>query len=311
MQELIKAFPIITDELIESLSVEIEDKFNNGVLIENFVNGEFVLLDSQNDNSYWQFDFGDLELTREIKIRNPRCLFGPEGVACQNSKLGIGLRWSSKDSRTRGVIDIGTIDYSSERISLFLPGIATFTRNSIRNYLVLETIIYIKESGKPSREEMFLANEKGIVLGELDFKKIRLNGDASEFPIYDEDQSDKKAPLWRVIMNIDNPHEDMFRDNFQIFLNKNNPSFKYVDRKSTETFDPHLMDEIIASALSLLLCELKAKPFWSEIEENDPKILDESVSYVVHFFLDKFKIQTTNTVSINESFRKVIENPEN
>lgn len=311
MQKLIKAFPIISDELCESLNIEIKDKFNNGFLIENSVNGEIVLLDSQNDNSYWQFDFGDLKLDREIIIRNPRFLFGTEGVACENSKLGIGLRWSSKDSRSRGVIDMGTIEYSSKSISLSLPKIATFTRNTIRNYLVLETIIYIKDSGKPTSNEMFLANEKGIVLGELDIKKIRLNGDASELPIYEEDQSDKKSPLWRVIINIDNPHEDMFRDSFQIYLNKNNPSFYRVDRSLKESYDPHLMDEIVASALSLLVCELRESDYWSEIEENDSQILDESVSYVVHHFIDKLNIQTTNTVSINESFRKVIENLEN
>ena len=308
MSRGVKPFPVIDEQILDSLDFNIDDKFNNGDLTECPAENEIILIDNKNENCLWQFNFGDLSLSRSIIINNPKILFGKNGVACTDAVLGVGIQWSSTQSRTRGCYEITQFDSNFEKIDFSINQPITFTRNSLLNYLNLQTIIYIKKAGTPTDEEMFLANDEGIILGELDFKKIRLDGNASELPIFDEDVSSSTDPLWKVLLNIDNPHENMFVDSFQIFLNKNNPSYNRVNRNLPELYDSHLMDEIVASALSMLVSELRTTTYWKEIEDNDSKILDGSTSSVVHHFIDKLNINTKNTITINESFRKLIEN---
>jgi hypothetical protein len=176
----------------------------------------------------------------------------------------------------------------------------------LKSSLSLETIIYIKSIGKPEEDEKFLGNRKGLVLGELDYTDIRLDGKGSEFPIYEEENNEPSNPLWSVNIDWDIPSISPFTDSFQIYLNKNNPNYIYIN-KNSEKYDSHLMDEIVSSALTLMVLKLKEDAnYWDEMEKNIG-LEEGSVSHAIYHFKHNLNMNFDNPATIHESFRKYFE----
>ncbi len=81
---------------------------------------------------------------RKYSIRTYQCLFGPNGIACNNAKLGIALMWTSPDSKQRGVIPIGEIENSQRDLEFELN--YEFSEAQLRGSVEFSTIIYLKEA---------------------------------------------------------------------------------------------------------------------------------------------------------------------
>jgi hypothetical protein len=88
-------------------------------------------------------------------------LFGPNGIACNNAKLGIALMWTSPDSKQRGVIPIGEIENSQRDLEFELN--YEFSEAQLRGSVEFSTIIYLKEAGTPLWGEEHLANQYGCI----------------------------------------------------------------------------------------------------------------------------------------------------
>lgn len=311
MSKCISVFPKINQQMFEELDYSYEDAFftrQNSKKIHLIPidaidsNNEIVLVDSDEDP--WSMINGNLTVEREISIENCQRLFGAKGVACKSAEIGIGLRWTSKESRQRGVEEICTIKNKSKTVTEKIE--LTFPRSFLKSNLTLETIVYVKKKGVPEFNETILGNKEGLVLGELDFINIRLDGKGSEFPILEEENNDPSNPLWSVNVDWEYPAISPFSDSFQIYINKKNANYKYVD-KNDDFYDPHLMVEIVASALTILVLKLKEDSnSWDEMEKNI-NIEEGSVSHAVYHFLHNLHMNFDNPITIHESFRKYYE----
>lgn len=311
MKNSITVFPKLNSEIYSSLNYSYSDEYATEInSVENTLIPESAIDDSReivllnNDDEPWSLIDSNLIVTRTIHFDNVKPLFGEKGIACKTAEIGIGLRWTSKESRQRNVCEITYFNSDSEKIRKKIT--VRFPKSFLKNSLTLETILYIKTTGKPEDNESFLGNRKGLVLGELDFINIRLDGKGSEFPIYEEENNDASNPLWSVNVDWDIPSISPFTDSFQIYLNKNNPNYKYID-KNSETYDSHLMVEIVSSALTILVLKLKEDSnSWDEMDKN-LDLEEGSVSHAVYHFKHNLHMNFDNAATIHESFRRYYE----
>jgi hypothetical protein len=65
----------------------------------------------------WNADKYNLCIKRSIALKHYRALFGPDGLACRNAKLGLSLVWTSSNSRQRGAEPIMTFSVSEEDLA--------------------------------------------------------------------------------------------------------------------------------------------------------------------------------------------------
>lgn len=311
MSKNIAVFPKLNADIYSAICFESSDIYSTEInskkvplqqSVAKDDNREVVLLNPEKEP--WSLLDNNLIVQRTVNIKNPSPLFGEQGIACKNAIIGIGLRWSSKESRQRGVYEIGLLKSDSNDVEVSYT--VKFEKCFLKSSLSLETIFYIKEKGDPEDSELFLGNKKGLVLGELDFVNIRLDGKGSEFPIFEEDNNDPSNPLWSVNIDWDIPSISSFVDSFQIYLNKKNPNYKFID-KTNEHYDSHLMNEIVSSALTLLVLKLKEDiNSWDEMDKN-VNLEEGSVSQAVYYFKHHLHMNFDNPVTIHESFRRYYE----
>ena len=106
MGKIISFFPTLTDELIDLLSISCEYNFfyfpNSATskleeIKSTIANDKFITL-STKENHYDPFTF-DLYLRTNLSIKNCSILYGENGIAPTNSKIGIGMEWYSNKAK--------------------------------------------------------------------------------------------------------------------------------------------------------------------------------------------------------------------
>lgn len=308
---MISVFPVLNQKLFKVIDYSYTDvfatKINTSLIpleLRDSDDENNVKILQESDDEPWSLKDSNLLIKRTVCIKNPKLLFGEQGIACKKSKIGIGLRWSSQNSRQRNICEIAEIDNKTQGIKKSVS--LSFEKSSLINNLVLETILYLKESGIPEENEKFLGNKQGIVLGVLDGINIRLDGNGSEFPIFEDETSLSSDPLWSLKVDCNEPASSSFYDCFQLYLNIHNPNYKYVD-KTKDTFDPYLLIEIVSTALTILVLKLKEDPDdWNEMD-NNIGLEDDSISKAVYYFKHDLNMDFDNPASIHESFRRYYE----
>ena len=65
----------------------------------------------------WSPEKHNLRVKRTIALRKYRSLFGSEGLACKNARLGVSLVWTSSDSRQRGAVPVLVFGISEEQFA--------------------------------------------------------------------------------------------------------------------------------------------------------------------------------------------------
>ena len=315
MNDLITFFPRLNDELEVKLNFEPHDSFiteENGIKVSLYEGiaiddpDKIVLYDDK--NNAWSLSQGNLVIERKINLTNTNLLFGKNGIVCNDAIIGVGLRWFSKESHQRDILEIGEIKKETKTFSESKQLI--IQKSTLIGIVGLETILFIKKSGVPDTDEMHLSNKQGIILGELDLKEIRLDGEGPEFPIFFDNTQSAKEPLWNVYLDWSNPAEDAFIDSFKIFLNTNNTNFCFLNPAS-DRFDSHLIVEIVSSALTLLILKLKGSESSSrdwEIMEKGKDLEEGSVSYLVHYYKETKKLDFSTPSTTLETFRIAFEN---
>ena len=237
-------------------------------------------------------------LSRCIRVANPQKLFGPSGVACRDAVLGVALQVVSLTSNHRFSYPILDMTAKSgpitETICVKLP--ADFYREK----LILRTIFYIKEAGQPESKEINLANQSGMMLGNIDEVVVFIDGTGSAFPIKHEVAPGKT--LWRVECNWDDVFHDQFTvDNVCIVINEAHKYYSMVKADKGLKNAAFLID-IIASAMQIIIS--KAISSCSGLDEL---LYDDaapgSVADAVRYFIKTFGWNATSPELLAESIR--------
>ena len=247
----------------------------------------------------WNADKYNLCIKRPIALKHYKTLFGPDGLACRNAKLGLSLVWTSPDSRQRGAEPIMTIFGCEED---FIDGEidVEFSQAKLRGDVNFSVALYIAEAGTPSEDETHLANEEGFVLGEFDSFTLRLDGTGSLFPIFEV--YEKGQPLWYVRCDWTDPISDSFSDSISININTAHKNYKYIDR-TQRTFCSQLLAEVMSSALCSIIEKIRSEQFLDQILGED-ELEPGSIGEVVRYFSDTLDWDFSSPDKLSLSTRK-------
>lgn len=255
----------------------------------------------------WSADKYNLCVRRSVAVRKFRKLFGPDGLACRNARLGISLVWTSSDSRQRGAepvmtFDIGNVNTADKVDHTFAEGEIDidFSSAKLRGDVTFSTVLYIAEAGTPGEDETHLANEEGFVLGEFDSFVLRLDGTGSLFPVFERGEPDK--PLWYVRCDWTDPVSDSFSESVSINLNTAHKNYKYIDR-TQKTFCSQLLVEVMSSALCCIIEKIRSEGYLEVIlGEEDTE--HGSIGEVIRYFSDTLGWDVSTPDKLSLSTRK-------
>lgn len=302
----ISLFPKINETLLNKIRFQttaydfyyIRDDWEFPLTAEE-IDGSVTVHKLVDEQGIWSPDDYNICVRRKYSLRTYQCLFGENGIACENSKLGLALMWMSSDSKQRGVIPIGTIENSMWDLELDLN--YEFATAQLRGSVEFTTVIYIKEAGTPRWNEMHLANEYGCLVGELDSFVVKLDGTGSVFPMYEVQEPGQ--PLWYVRCDWDDPTYELFSDCVAININTAHKNYKYLD-KTKRTYDEQLLKEIMASALILIITKLKEQGNYWDATLSGDDLQNGSVSEAINYFVDTLEWDVSTPETMSVSIRK-------
>lgn len=300
-------YPSLNDDLISKIRFQ-KKKFNFFYTDKN--DEEYDLVDEpieamssinviKDENGVWTQDDNNLCFRRKYCLRTFQCLFGENGIVCSNAKLGIGIQWTSPDSKQRGVVPIGTFSVEDQIIEVEAEKF--FGKAQLRGEVNFSTVLYIAEEGVPTEDEMHLANTVGYILGELDSYTIKLDGSSSTFPIFEVYEPGQ--PLWYIKCDWLDPTVDSMADSVSINLNTAHKNYAYINRDE-KTFDSQLLSEIMASAITLLIEKVRLETgAWEQVMQGDG-LEQGSVGQAIYYFMETLEWDLSSPESVSLCARK-------
>lgn len=294
------SYPILNKNLINKIGLTCTNTVfsygeNNELYIEQLDNNSFSLKDKKYN---WNKEKDNICINKTYKIQNPMFLFGVNGIATEDSVIGIALMWYSYDSKQRGVVKFGKINNQKDSILLTLNH--EFLAAQFRGCVTFKIILYVDMPGTKNENEEFLGNKKGLYLGTLvDEKHLYLDGMSSIFPICEIELDD--GPLWTVTNLCKDPKKDLFIETISINLNKNNKDYEKLKK------DKSLMIEVVSAALICIISDIKINcpSDWANIENNES--LDEgSVGAAINYFIDTLDWNFNSIKDLSVSIRNFL-----
>lgn len=261
-------------------------------------------------DDYWNGDESAITVKQEITLDNLNGLFLSDNetaimpIALKGDKLGIAAVWWSDQSGLRGCEKIQSeITYESvqDNHKQKFSFIKNFDYGMLSGTLTVKYVLYLKDTGELDKPGY--ARKTGTVLGEIGMPLIiMIDGDGASFPL----NTIKKpgAPLWWVEINIDDPYENRFvEEYFNIILNESHPDFK--DFAKDKGYQSALYREVFAGALEELIIYLWMEKM--EFNEDIKLLLPGTVAYAVIYLVQTFGIETDTITNIHRTVRQAVE----
>jgi len=256
----------------------------------------------KDEQGVWTQNDNNIGFRRRYCLRTFNCLFGENGVACADAVLGMAIQWMSPDSKQRGVVPFGTFTQNDSIFEAQVDKI--FGKAQLRGEVCLSTILYIAEPGHPSDNESYLANTAGYVLGELDSCTIQLDGTSSIFPVYEIYEPDQ--PLWTLQCDWDDPTLDSLSECVSINLNKAHKNYPYINREDNR-FDSQLLAEIMASAITLIINQVRFESgYWEQITQGKD-LQQGSIGQAIFYFMKTLGWDVSTPINTSVSARRFFE----
>lgn len=265
-------------------------------------NGGYVLKDEAGD--FWNAGLYNLKVSRRIEVNNASQFYGNgmKAVACHDAQIGIAVAWYSPSSGRRGILSHGIIKNEDDKQVIDING--EFSKSTLRGKITFSVVLYLLTPGNPGSKESFFANESGIRLGELEQITIYIDGDAPMFPIVFCDLGN--APLWQLATTFDNPETDDFSSTVLLQINTNNPESDCLDKRKKEVYNPALMKEVVAGAMSLLTETVRGMDEkFSCLDNVEPG--GETVANVIAYFQNTLGWSLDTPQTVSDSARMYLE----
>ena len=309
MAKGITLFPALTENLLNDLKFQkrpykfyyLDNDHEERSLITEQVEPGVELYLIKDENGLWSQDDYNIGFERKISIQSFNHLFGENGIACHDAKLGVAVQWKSADSKQRGTVQSGSFS-SSDVVKDFVFE-HLFQRAQLRGQVDFTTILYLAEAGHPYETEQHLINEEGYVLGELETWSVQLDGSGSIFPVFEVVA--KGQPLWFVKCDWADPTVDKLTDCVSINLNRIHKNYKYIDRNQ-KTFNKQLLVEVMASAIFVVVENARQSGYWDDIV-NDQNLDSGSVGEAIHYFQEALEWNLASPEEVSISARQFFE----
>lgn len=260
----------------------------------------------------WNPETCSIRMVQEITLHNLRELFktddNPEPlmpVALEQDVLGITAVWWSDKSRIRGCQYIDEIRYADVEIK----GDNTYTLDmkfpagQLAGQLEVFYKIYMKAPGE--KRMPGFAHNSGVILGDIGTSLIlQIDGEGAMFPV--STVSVDNEVLWWTEINIDDPFEDSFTEEyFCLVLNDAHPDYKEL-RKRSGAFSA-LYHEVFASALEELFIVLR-RDFGEKFDAVDlSDVVQGTIAHAAIYMIKTFDIQMdADITTLHSSIRKAV-----
>lgn len=260
----------------------------------------------------WNPETCEVRLVQEITLHNLRELFKTETgseplmpVALEQDVLGITAVWWSDKSQIRGCQYIGEIRY----MDVVTDGDSTYTLDmkfpagQLAGQLEVFYKLYMKEPGE--KRMPGFAHDSGVILGDIGTSLIlQIDGEGAMFPV--STVSADKEPLWWTEINIDDPFEDSFTEEyFCLVLNDAHPDYKELKKRSG-AFSA-LYHEVFASALEELFIVLR-RDFGEKFDAMDlTDVVPGTIAHAAIYMIKTFDIQMdADITTLHTSVRKAV-----
>lgn len=268
-----------------------ENRINISSTIES---DKYMSLDSKSD-----FDKEENSLFVDVlvSLNNQDSLFGSTGIAPTNSQILLVLECYSQKSKFRKVLSSNKyIDQNNlfNDFSFELE-IEPNTIDKEVNFSLL--LILSKPADTIKDNELFLNNQPGVIIGTLDKKTLYLSGNGSLFPVYTKYSEDKK--LWDIKIDYEDPTIDKFSETVQLILNSSHKDYDLLNPQS-KNYCERLIYEIISSAVTLIILDLKEKNLLSSLKDN---YLEGTIMHFIKYCNDVIHIDLNDTLSISSTIR--------
>ena len=249
-----------------------------------------------------------LMISGDISIANPSLLFGAQGIVPLNSTIGLVIRWASNQSRKRGNIFVGDIVCDSGPQKLHYEHV--FPSRFFRGVVDFSLILYVKKSGTLSTGEYKLYNNVGETIGETEKFKLMIDGNSPDLNIITVEKPNE--PLWWISSETVDPFSDYFDAKaLTIYINLKHKDSKYIN-KNSRSYVASLLDEIIASAMTLFVNNLRSSHTnikWENLtctDDHEPA-LPGSIMENLKNFHDELGMDFSNPIETAKSFRKFLD----
>ena len=215
-------FNNIDEELLKKSNVSIKDLLfynsNNSIINYYKENSNIVLKD---DKGIWA-PSKYLRIEGIINIENTKIYYNNEKykVANQDTIIGVAMK-IYKNKFTNDVIHLGTFNNADDNVNLNFSKI--FEDNELFNMVSISFYLYIYEPSV-NCSDLCIANDKGMIIGNLCEETIIIDGMSSELHIslVNKTSSD---PLWELDFEYDNILVDLLHDCYNLRINTNNKCF--------------------------------------------------------------------------------------
>ena len=261
----------------------------------------------------WNPETCEIRLVQEISLHNLRELFRTDEnneplmpVALEDDVLGITAVWWSDKSQIRGCQHIGEIRYkeldASNEGTYVLD--MKFPAGHLAGQLDVFYKLYLKAPGE--KRCPGFAHTSGVILGDIGTSLIlQIDGEGAMFPV--STTSKPNENLWWTEINIDDPFEDTFTEEyFCLIFNDAHPDYKEL-RKRSGDFSA-LYHEVFACALEELFIVLK-RDFGEKFDSVDiSDVVPGTIAYAAIYMIKTFDIQMDADIfGLHNSIRKAVQ----
>lgn len=308
-------FPILDDELYSRIGYEV-NTFELSYYDDNEIHNlnvddvsclkeRYAVVTIEDPRYSWDPETHDIKISKSIQIKNPKLLFGENGITTETSTLGIAVMWISHDSNQRGSIPLISFDVNDQTVKAVLN--YDFKKSQLRGSITLQTVVYLKHSGSDSKIT-YMAKDSGTILGVLDNIQMLIDGDGSSFPI--ATVSEPGEPLWRVFYNRNaDPFQDRFdEENVCIMLNDQHPQFDKLKVKDSFK-ESQIFIEVLSSALLVIVQSVKdsvGEEWESLLSSSD--LEPGSIAQAINCFANYLKWDVSFPTDLSISIRKFFDN---
>ena len=288
-------FNNIDEELLRKSNVSIKDLLfynsNNSIINYYKENSNIVLKD---DKGIWA-PSKYLRIEGILNIENTKIYYNDEKhkVANQDTIIGVAMK-IYKNKFTNDVIHLGTFNNADDTVNLSFSKI--FEDNELFNMVSISFYLYIYE---PSVNclDLCIANDKGMIIGNLCEETIIIDGMSSELHIslVNKTSSD---PLWQLDFEYDNILVDLLHDCYNLRINTNNKDYKYLDTSDINNFNRGFFNEIIVETIIIVISEVFKKDGLNIDDEYEEGSIAQFIDYLKRTILGpECNMEDLNVVS--------------
>lgn len=261
--------------------------------------GTGTVLDNKFSN--WEFRNSGIFVEGDIILNNIDFLFGNNGLVSDGATIGIAIQIASKKSGQQDIHPIGEFHKESGP-NINIEFKEEISKKKYYGSFNINICLYVKKADRAPL--LGKANIPGMLLGNIVEQIIDIDGTMSTLPIqkiYDPDK-----PLWYVEFDIEDPTIDSFDTEYVcIYFNSAHPGFKYLEKQDSQV-GSYLQNEVLASALTLIITHVKSFPEWDYIKQGD-NLEEGSIGSAIHYFIKTFNWNFESPEELSESIRVYFE----